>query len=526
MVKLLLQNRQTYPWHNKNNIWFSGYFIWENRLYKELEAISYFRERAYQGNLPKLLRDINGIFAIVIKNEDGIEFAVDRLRSLPLFYSTEASNIIISDNANEIIKFLGKVTIDKLSLEEFSKSSLFVSGQHTLLKEIKQVQASEYLKISHKNQKIQSQIYFKSEYNISSSDLEDLTKEFDHNYNQIGENLVKALNGRTAVIPLSGGADSRMIASQLYANEYTKVICFTYGNKNSEEARISKLVAKDLNFKWIIVPYTRKGWRQIGNDSEFHEYMNFSGNFTSLPHLQDYLAVKYLKDNELIPFDAVFVPGHSGDLLAGAHITNEYIESKVNKTTFFNTIFSYPGFYKCRKLSGNLKDRISEKFVLKDKVSNEYWASEVEWFNIQERQSKFIVNSVRIYDHFGYEWLLPLWDNANFYFWSKVPLDLKFKRNLYFKVVRNNQTDKLPSTNDINTYKRVASLIRDISILRWPIRKISKITKYYFSSLQMEGIYGFFKYSKSMILNNEYADINDLLCNFYISNLKKYLKKY
>ena len=49
----------------------------------------------------------------------------------------------------------------------------------------------------------------------------------------------------------------------------------------------------------------------------------------------------------------------------------------------------------------------------------------------QERQAKFIVNSVRVYEYWGYNWWLPFWDNDFMYFWQKIPLIYRKNKLLY-----------------------------------------------------------------------------------------------
>ena len=49
--------------------------------------------------------------------------------------------------------------------------------------------------------------------------------------------------------------------------------------------------------------------------------------------------------------------------------------------------------------------------------------------------SKFIVNSVRVYEHFKGDWMLPLWDRELIDFWYKVPYELRYHQRLYNAVL-------------------------------------------------------------------------------------------
>ena len=65
------------------------------------------------------------------------------------------------------------------------------------------------------------------------------------------------------------------------------------------------------------------------------------------------------------------------------------------------------------------------------------WANAIEYWDFQERQAKFIVNSVRVYEFFGYSWRLPLWDNELIEYFKKIPLSYRMNTNLYRKYAVN-----------------------------------------------------------------------------------------
>jgi hypothetical protein len=70
-----------------------------------------------------------------------------------------------------------------------------------------------------------------------------------------------------------------------------------------------------------------------------------------------------------------------------------------------------------------------------------------EQWDLQERQAKFICNSVRVYEHFGYEYRLPLFDHELMAFWSRVPLTLRKNRRLYMRFARERQQLPVTSAN-------------------------------------------------------------------------------
>ena len=60
-----------------------------------------------------------------------------------------------------------------------------------------------------------------------------------------------------------------------------------------------------------------------------------------------------------------------------------------------------------------------------------------EIWEFDERQVKFIVQGQRIYDYFGFDWHLPLWDGEFTRFWSEMPLNFRKNKSLYKEYLRS-----------------------------------------------------------------------------------------
>ena len=68
------------------------------------------------------------------------------------------------------------------------------------------------------------------------------------------DRMMKSLDGRELVVPLSAGRDSRLIVSAIHHLGYRNVRCFAYGRPGNFEAQASKAIAEKLGFKWRFVP--------------------------------------------------------------------------------------------------------------------------------------------------------------------------------------------------------------------------------------------------------------------------------
>ena len=429
-IEVILNYNYGYRWYSTNNIKVKGYFFDEkNFLYENENLLNYFKNIITEEEFKNAISNINGIFSVIIQKEKNIMLAVDKTRTFPLFYLNNENELIISDDTYYLKKNY-KNDLDEINSDEFLSLG-FVMGKETLLQNIFQVQAGEFL-ISDNN-RLKKEFY--SDYlteKTSTKSFDDLKSEFLYILKDSIQRIVKLANGRQIVLPLSGGYDSRLIASLLKQADYENIFCFTYGNIKNPEVIISEKVAKELSFNWLFVEYNKQTVNQdFSQSNEFQKYYKFASNHVSIFHTQDYFAVKYLHDNKIINDDAIFVPGHGGDFLAGKHLGKAEIANKnnvidiiyqklhalLNKKTFKNKIA--------------LKEKISSLTkVKKENIKDEFFYSIEENFILLEKQSKFLVNAQRIYEYFGYQHVMPLLDNELIEFFRDLPL--KYKINSYF----------------------------------------------------------------------------------------------
>ena len=438
MFKINLEHNKGFKWNKSENIYSKGYLFDEkDNLYQGQNLNLYFNCTLGEDFINKITM-ANGSFAIVVHKNNKLWIGVDRLRSIPLLYALQNNIFYLSDNAYWIKDKLGLKELDKISEQEFLLTG-YVTGKDTLFTEIKQVQAGGYLIAEEKKSQIYIKTYRYYRYlhnNFFVESKEELFTKLDKVSENIIKRLINSVNKRTIVIPLSGGYDSRYIAAMLKKLNYRNVICFSYGKKGNNESKISEKVAKNLGYKWYFIEYTKNKWRDWFNSREMEQYQKYGNNLTCLAHLQDWPAVWELKKKNKIPGNAVFVPGHSGDLLGGSWtpkpldiFKNNY---KINNVSDHLFIKHYCLF--------NLKDKYEKDLFLKKvkKELNELEIADAESFvslcecwNIANRQAKYIVNSVRVYEFFGYEWRIPLWDSELMDFWSRVPLKYRINKELY-----------------------------------------------------------------------------------------------
>ncbi len=396
-----------------------------------------------------IIGSLNGCFCVVLRQAGTILAAVDRIRSMPLFYSHATDVPVLSDDAREAANCLPSIRIDPIPLAEFLLTG-YVCGSDTLPSGLKQVQAGQILIWEAGAFAPRVQSYFEYRHQTTETRGEAaLDEELDELHMAIARRLVQSAAGRQILLPLSGGLDSRLIARCLARLKTADLLCFSYGDPRGREAKISQAVAEHLKLPWYFVPHTRDMWHQAYNSQSRKEYYHFADNLSASAHIQDWLAVRELKDRKIVSFDAVFVPGHSADFLEGSHLPLLFMskEQFTSQDVAEAIIARHYRLWDFKQVESTLQEALRSR--IRDGINSpimdpEAAASAFETFDWQERQAKFIINSVRVYEFFGFSWRLPLWDNELMDFWSRMPLEHRCGRSYYLRYAKNHGDLKIP----------------------------------------------------------------------------------
>ena len=220
--------------------------------------------------------------------------------------------------------------------------------------------------------------------------------------------MLEAVQGnRQLVLPLSGGYDSRSILAVLKRLNAKNVVCFSYGDKLNDEVEISRKLAESCGFPYYYVEYSKELCLSL--ESDRIKYENFAFNFTSLPHVQDFYAIHKLMSTGKIQVGDIVMPGHSADYSAGTHIPiKSFQKQSFTAKDLYKDLISFHLIGSGSKfVSASLKSSLSR---FQGSLDFEKYRKEIELFDYKERQSKLTVNSIRIYDYFGLNAFLPLWD--------------------------------------------------------------------------------------------------------------------
>jgi asparagine synthase (glutamine-hydrolysing) len=376
----------------------------------------------------------NGHFAAVIKTRDEIHAAVDRSRSIPLFYGLHSHRALLSDDASRVRAFVGDRAMDPEAVSEFLLTG-YVTGSDTLYPNVKQIRPGEMISVrGNAPLRVDREWHWRFVHTDARDEPEPvLRRAMSQVFEGVFERFVRSLRGKRIVVPLSGGFDSRLIVAGLKRAGARDVVCFSYGVSGNRDSLLSQQVAQKLGFKWHFVPYTRECWRTWYHSSEGCGYRRYASGLCSLAHFQEGPALQALTAAKvLLPGDDI-APGHSP--IGGRHIPVNWLAMQSLDAVVKGVLDLQYVLWKWapgrEALKPLLEKRVRQALeipavhgVIEAGSSTDIWEAE-------GRQARFIVNSMRSYECLGYGWRLPICDHDVWDFDATVPLRFRADRRLY-----------------------------------------------------------------------------------------------
>ena len=222
---------------------------------------------------------------------------------------------------------------------------------------------------------------------------------------------------------------------------------------------------------------------------------------TSVAHIQDWPAVWALKEQGVLPEGTLFAPGHSGDFLAGKQIRPALLKEKgCERITIAKEVWAR--HYNNTSVKVALREtglgKAGKPLLWERTLNNvEGWdtstmagannAFDSEFW--QEKLSKFLVNSMRVYEYWGYQWWLPFYDRGLVAFWERVPFRWRIGKLLYMAVVEKLQKDvelREPKEKQRFLKQRIRQIISTpvVELLIWRTYGIKKMLRNYMLGIQ------------------------------------------
>ena len=521
--------------HKESILWLKG------KVYSHspIELLNAFN-KVKKSEINSFIQTLRGHFAIIFKNKVISILIVDRVRSSPLHYTKIKKNFFLSPSSNDLVKNRNfKMKVNQSAFQEIAMAG-FVIGSKSIYNDLNSLVAGQYAIFE--NGKVKVENYFSYFDKISNQSYNELLNELTEITISIFKKLIIEVGDRQIVIPLSAGNDSRLVASILKHLGAKNVKCYSYGQKNNFEAKTAEKIANELNFEWILVPLTHKTERNYYKSKKYQDFLNYAETHCSIPFIQSISTFEYLKKIDFINNDAIFINGNSGDFISGGHINQLYrkldesFDKKAIKDLILNQLvnkhFSLWGFLKSKENLKKIKETLWEtirKECSELNLNNAHLFYEYSEFI--DRQSKYVISGQRVYEYYGYDWKLPLWDDEYLFFWKKVPSSLKFKQKLYLDMLKKNNFGGVWNDKILINRKKISPI--------WivPLRFLAKIPFAFFGSFGKKAwkqfhvnVFNYWIDPTLMICNTSYSiilkDIFKKPRNSVSWISKKYLKSY
>jgi asparagine synthase (glutamine-hydrolysing) len=456
--KTLLLMEERYGWKkfdkNEAIFWFKGYLV--NQSVESLFSEILDQASINTSSVSDIANKLRGNFAFIVSIEDIIIAVVDKVATVPIFYVDSGNSVYIGNNAS-LLKNSAKFSLNDMNYQSLLEVSMsgYTLGRKTLFNTMYQVSAGECLICQ--DGKIKSKYYhtYSPWTCVNNRSRKMIKSDLTNVLYSIIEALADSAKGRQIVVPLSAGYDSRLIVSGLKEIGFKDVVCISYGRKNSFEVKAADAIAKILGYKFKHVCFDSKYVKRYYSSIEYSKFKKDFNRYDSVDFIQDLTAISYLHHHGEIDDDAIIVNGMTGDFISGGHIQkifnpssftldcNHLDDSKIFKNALLSHIRKHYHLWSglmtasnIEYLTNSIQAELNER--LNSMVNREYLYAVFEFLEFYGRQSKFVVKGQEVYDYYGYDWRLPLWDPVFIDFWESVPLEYKYSQSLYKEVLVEN----------------------------------------------------------------------------------------
>ena len=394
---------------------------------------------------PEVLASHPGRLTAIRVNDDEVVLAQDRLRSWPLFWALEngadGRRLIISDDATAMRGALSAPRLNPRARREFLDAG-FISGTDTLLAGVHQTEQGAIVHIDRDTGRARTVTHSLARFSEESAMVTDpeefsglLLAALDAGMGRVLEDLAARPGSPRLVLPLSGGLDSRLLVAWLTLHgTLDRAVAFTYGRPGTREVEVSRKVAEAVGLEWHAVDYVPAELREAWQTQEAADFLEYSYALGALPHVQDWHALRSLLEQGVVRPGDVVLPGHT--IVGNMHDEHLLEEPSVTRGQVAKAILIHH-----QELQGDQRRAYTDPYrAAKVRDFLALWPftgsprdvqSILESYNVRERQTKYINNSMRTYEHLGLEWALPMLDVEFWDAWHRGAVELTATRDFY-----------------------------------------------------------------------------------------------
>lgn len=408
----------------------SGYFIYEEELYRGNKLDSFVEAQYSSGNLESLVPHLSGCYMAVIVDGAKKKALViqDRWGSYPLFYCQHGDELLLGDDYRDFIDRYRDLKVD-ISAAGQLVSFGYVFGNKTLIDGVFEFDSAHIHRLSFNEGKpiIDSAKYWTLNYIFDRASLETASARYAELWAHRMDIFAAELKGtaKPVIIPLSAGMDSRLVAEAVDRRGIAQYN-FTFGaGPNNHEILTAGLISRSLmhgmgQFNLYLSQEGFESFKQEGPVS----YRITTGHFAE----KNLWFAQKMRDN-----CDFMLTGHLGDFMAGDHLKSRMKLWK-SPDEVVEYIVKFKSTSACKKLfysSPSFKDAIYEPLRQRLPDDCDLINSYMRW-NLGERQRRLIIRSIIAEKHSELPlMLLPFCDYELFDFYTRLPFELLLNSRLY-----------------------------------------------------------------------------------------------
>ncbi|ELY56865.1 asparagine synthase [Natronococcus amylolyticus DSM 10524] len=452
-----------------------------------------------------LAATFEGFFAAVIDTDDATYLVADGARSIPLYYGAEGP---ISDRGRVVREALEAPT-DPVLESEFLLTR-YVTGPETIWSGVYATQPGEVVRI--RGGEIERRTY--REYwpadpeDERTNDPATARASLESALETALDRLERVAGDRPVVVPLSGGYDSRLLASALVERD-REVIGFTFGRSGHPDVELSREIAGRLGIPWEFCDYDESTWREWYRGPAGRQYEREAFGGDVLPFLAEWPAVRELVAEGRLPTDALYCPGHTvatpserlprfvGERRRSEHssvgcgpavdadddaLDRELITPSLEDLVDYVLERHYVLWeWDDERFEDAARERIRrglcgrrDPSTVMDPASAAAAYERWEW---RGRMATFTNGDLRVYEDADLDWWLPLWDPAYVRAWERVPLEARRGKGLHADLARERyrRAVDVPDERAGLTDRTLSAADRHLALVRHsPVRQFTE----------------------------------------------------
>ncbi len=420
-----------------NNTTLLGNCQWRDRAITDQTPLEALAGANDIDELSHLSDSLTGFFSVVTRADNDWTIVTDCINSIPLYFKHGRDEVYITDSQQQLLEYCGELKIDPVSVAEYknvayvtTNSLLYESIYQTGPATITQFQPEEFRQTRYFNYR-----YADAPFHRSISDLKEMAKK-------VVQRCVDYADGRQIWVPLSGGLDSRLLLTAFADIGYQNLHAYTYGTMETEysEPAVAQRVAQSLDVEWHFLEYTPEQWNEWYRTNDRYEY-DRELFLSTVPMLKELPGIRSLLDNGHMDGNAVIVPGHTGDVLAGNYLTSYlYNNSYVSEKEMVDVILTRHYIDGFNEYNGQYEDEFKSRIQSSADYQGGTGVDAMEacdrW-NWRERQGTWITSHVKQYEFYDLDWWMPMWDRDYVQFWMETEIEQRIGKTYYDEAVQS-----------------------------------------------------------------------------------------